>query len=497
MLANTFLFRHAMGLAVASGLMMVMLPVAVLAGGFEIGDQGARAAGRGGAFAARADDLSAVEYNPAGLARLRGTRFYLGNRFTYASEEFRRAATLDWSEAVHGMPRYVEFEAVRNSNPWQLLNPMALISSDFGLPDWTFALGTYAPSGIATQQFPEDGPQRYMLTRREVQILYYDFSVAWKYKDMVGVGLSLQWVDVPLLRFDLAVDGSLSPGLVYPAENPYELRAHIEGADHIGFSGILGAWYRPVPCFEVALSGRFIPVKVRADATLAVEPVTLDLDEPIELSRDGSSANDVRFTMTLPAYARLGLRYIFTHKDIEWFDLEADLTYEASSMVRSYNLDGDGLVAEVLGQQIAIDNISIPKHWQDTFSVRLGSDVTVVPEWLSLRVGGFYESPAARPEYSYIDFFSGHRFGVGAGFSFTAGGFDLSASYTYLFQMPVVVNEADARVYQQIPGSPCQAPYTDTAVCDSHYPGQPGPAVNAGTYISDYHFTSVSVRYAF
>ena len=468
-----------------------------LAGGFEIGDQGARAMGRAGACAARADDLSAIEYNPAGLARLRGTRFYLGNRFGRANEEFRRAPTLDWSDAAHGFPEYLTFDPVTNADQWQLLNPMVAVGSDFGLEDWAFALGVYAPSGIAKQSFPIDGPQRYMLSERETQILYYDFSVAWKLKDVFGVGLSLQWVDVPKIAMSLTVDGNVSPGVVYPNGGPFDIRANIEGSDRIGFSGILGMWYRPLPELELALSGRFLPVWIDAKSKLSLSPVTLDLDQPIALTRNGEAADDVTLSMVLPPTVRMGVRYVHRTGDVERFDIELDATWEGTSMVDAYRVKGNGLIAEVLGEQIPIGKITVPKMWRDTWSLRLGGDVAVVPGWFSLRAGGFWESPSAKPGYSHIDFFSGHRLGAAAGFSVTFYGVDISASYTWVFQMPVVVNEADSKVSQQVPGSPCAAPYTSQTLCDPKYTGRAAAPANAGTYLSDYHFISVAVRYAF
>ena len=491
--------RHISHLAVAALLVAGLgfeIPTAH-AGGFEIGDQGARAMGRAGAFAVRADDLSAIEYNPAGLARLRGTRFYLGNRFGYANEEYRRAATLDWSGAVHGFPEYLTFDPVRNETPWQLLNPMAVVGSDFGLEDWAFALGVYAPAGVSHQTFPEDGPQRYMLSEREVRILYYDVSVAWKLRDVFGVGLSLQWVDVSMIRMSLTVDGNVSPGLVFPDGGPFDIRANIKGSDHVGVSGILGMWYRPIPEFELALSGRFLPVWVNAKSTLSLEPVTLDLDQPIALSRNGRAADDVTIDMVLPPTARLGVRYIHRVGDVERFDVELDATWEGTSLVDAYRVRGNGLVADVLGERIAIDRINIPKQWRDTWSLRVGGDVAVVPDWFSLRAGGFWESPSAKPAYSQVDFFSGHRLGAAAGFSVTFYGVDISASYSWVFQMPVVVNEEDSKVSQQVPGSPCAAPYDSPTLCDSHYTGRAAAPANAGTYLSDYHFISMAVSYEF
>src|SRR5262245_39444478 len=55
-------------------LALALLPNSAEAGGFEVPDQGARAVGRGGAYAVGAADLTALHYNPGKLASLGGTR---------------------------------------------------------------------------------------------------------------------------------------------------------------------------------------------------------------------------------------------------------------------------------------------------------------------------------------------------------------------------------------------------------------------------------------
>jgi hypothetical protein len=90
-----------------------------------------------------------------------------------------------------------------------------------------------------------------------------------------------------------------------------------------------------------------------------------------------------------------------------------------------------------------------------------------------------------------------HRFGPSTGFTLSFVGFDLSAAYTYVFQMPVTVTEAQSRVSQQVPASQCAAPYTDPATCNSHYLGRPAAPANAGTYLSDYHFLNLGLQYHF
>ena len=68
-------------------------PARALASGFEIPDNGTEALGRGGAFTAKADDGTALEYNVAGLAQQRGTRLLLDANLWLSSYSFQRSGT--------------------------------------------------------------------------------------------------------------------------------------------------------------------------------------------------------------------------------------------------------------------------------------------------------------------------------------------------------------------------------------------------------------------
>src|SRR5881398_2848540 len=105
-------------LGVASAIVLVSAPV-LADGGYYTGALGARAAGRGGAFVARADDVTAISVNPAGLANLRGTRIEIGNQFSYNGYAYTRAPTLDWGNAQNGMAPTVTFPRVSNGTPAQ------------------------------------------------------------------------------------------------------------------------------------------------------------------------------------------------------------------------------------------------------------------------------------------------------------------------------------------------------------------------------------------
>jgi len=65
-------------------------PGVALAGGFEHGASGTRPLGRGGAFAARADDPMAMQYDPANLAALPGMQLSLNANVDFYSSCFTR-----------------------------------------------------------------------------------------------------------------------------------------------------------------------------------------------------------------------------------------------------------------------------------------------------------------------------------------------------------------------------------------------------------------------
>ena len=122
-------------------------------GGYYGGALGARAAGRAGAFVARADDPTAVAYNPAGLATM-VTTIMVGNRFSYNGYSYTRAPTLDWGNAPGGVAPLVTFDKVSNEKPWQALEPLIAVASNLGLRDFGFALAAFAAPGSSRLTFP-------------------------------------------------------------------------------------------------------------------------------------------------------------------------------------------------------------------------------------------------------------------------------------------------------------------------------------------------------
>jgi long-subunit fatty acid transport protein len=466
-------FPSLAGHSVAAFAFALLLPAAAGAQGYFAGAKGARVAGRAGAFVAKADDLFAVELNPAGLSRMPGWTFQLSNRFSYNSVSYQRDPTTDTGQP--GNPE-VSFEPALNQRPLQGLDP--LLGVAYGVGDWGFALSAYAPPGIARLSFPEDGGQRYMMVERDAEILTYTASVAYAFKELFGVGATAQWVHVPKLQYSLVVDGF--PGAeINPVESQYDMLSTVSGSDPFTMTAVIGGWVKPLDFLEFGLSGQIIPAEIRATSTLGIEPLSPSFsDGYVELTRDGYPADNVTLVLPLPMIARFGARYLGKN-----FDVELDATYQTWSRVHEFVLYSDGLVGTLYDMvdgepnevdTIEVGNVVIEKRWQDSFTLQLGGDYRLIEDKLTLRGGFGYESAVAPAAYANVDFATGQHINLAIGGSLFLGQFEIALAYALRHQLPLYVSEADGQVFQEKPGS--------TA---------PPPVVNAGSYYATSHFLSL------
>src|SRR5690554_6726127 len=87
------------------------------AGGFEFAAPGTRALGRGGAFAARADDPMALGYNPAALAFLPGYQLMLGSHLSFYDACVERTGTYNQSNVTDTWSAESRFGAPDANDP--------------------------------------------------------------------------------------------------------------------------------------------------------------------------------------------------------------------------------------------------------------------------------------------------------------------------------------------------------------------------------------------
>jgi long-subunit fatty acid transport protein len=455
----------------ASVLAVASVPAIAHAGGFEIPDTGARAAGRGGAMAVGVEDLTAMHYNPGALAKQRGTTLLYNQNLIFHRASFARAP-LDAS--VWGIDQ--QFPTVRDKKKLFPLGLFAVVGTDFGLKNWTFAAGLYGPSAVGHHDYPNYGPQSFQLTKMNILLAYYNVSAAWKWKDVFGIGATFQWVDLVQMKYALVIDGAASQNLnPVPEAQPPQLITELKLKDHTAATAILGLWYRPHRRVELGASSRIVPVFLKAKGGVHTDQSTL-------LTGDAR----VDLPLVLPANLRAGVRYIHevvkAGKARRWFDLELDVVYENWKAVQAFDLHFHGLISGM-----PVGTVSVPKHWKDTVSVRLGGDFIALPPYLTVRMGGFFESPTVAKQYSHLDFPAFMRGGIGAGLTAGAKGAYFSLGYMHVFQQTRSITELQAQVFQQRPLAPCPAE------CG----GLSGVPANAGTFRSSYDLLNLGLELRF
>lgn len=512
----------------------VLLSGVVHAGGFEFPSNGTAALGRGGAFTARADDLSAIEYNPAGLVKISGTHVYVGNNFSMYNMAFSPLFTYDEGLEEGSMSRYKpvaeedwQLGAERtNEGGWQLLAPLVGVSTDFGLKDWRFALGIYGPSSYGQAKFEDGAPQKYMLKEESVLMALYTASVAWTPVRNLGFGLSFHWVDMLQAKFamevsgyyyDSRIDSDFGQGdfgyLDYQSLDAYDVTANVDVKDRFAWTVTAGAWWRPIRNLEAGLSFRFPTVNLSADGetTLGFSGETIANLYQKGLDSGGTEGLTVfdgtgkatatiptNMKMKLPPVGRLGVRWVEwkegREESKELWDIELDVVWEGWSVLKEYAFEMDGYV-QLVGagatdtQQWTLRPISIPKQFKDTWSFRLGGQVAPI-SWLELRAGGYFETGSVENAYTNLDFASFNRVGLALGFSVLYRFAKLSFSYSHIFQSARDVSMEETKFFRQFP--------LLSAAPDTIIEGNTDPIrVGAGHYETSYDILSVALSATF
>ena len=435
---------------------LVATPVSAFAAGFYVPDVGARALGRAGAFVARADDLTAAWYNPAGLADQGGTRFSGDVAFVKQSVFFQ-------AENAIGVP--TGFPSGNSSFPFTI--PFLGISSDFGLKNFTFAFALYGPYA-GQYSYAAQGEQRYSLIDSSVWEAIYQFSAAWRITPWLRVGLSVQNEDVRA-RQKLAV------AALPVDDNSSDVKVEFDVADNFSPNFHLGVLASPLKWLDLGVAVK-LPMSVNATGKLKV-------DKPdLERLRGSLPGVDVRgenvgVDFELPLVVRAGARFKMPR-----FDVEADFVWERwtgfSKLVVQpkdiqFRLNADLAYA-------ALSPIVQDRGYGNAYSIRVGGDFEIIPGRLTGRAGYYFETsaiPTASLNPSAVDA-DKHGFSVGLTAQF--GWFALSLAYGY-------THLNDARVTDSV-SRQINLTYNAVAVTPD-----PSPVVGNGRYRSGYDILSLGI----
>lgn len=218
--------------AVLLALTLTIVPIRLAAEEFGFHEPGARAATLGGAFTARADDASALFYNPAGLAFLKGFRFK--TNLTFADRKLEAS----WPE---GGGTY-------RSSPNEILGAHALAWQP--IKRLTLAAGLYSPYTYESLWSRESGGSTNCL-RNSMKTLYFRSVLAvevFKGFAVSGgvdvVSSSLVWrYYIPFNLETYPIDEDAH------AESRYRLNGH-------GLGFVAGVLWKVIPAIQVGASYR-------------------------------------------------------------------------------------------------------------------------------------------------------------------------------------------------------------------------------------------------
>jgi long-chain fatty acid transport protein len=164
------------------GLACLLCPSLGHAQALRFQPQGAVAAGQGNAFAAQADDASAIHYNPAGLSQVNGVQIVTGTTLLGGSIKTNSSTGIDSRGDFGGS---VAFPPPSHSYVSANLGSLGLD----GLSNVTIGLGLTSPFGLNTR-FPLDGPFNTAVTSTALPLIDIKPTVAYKINDQLAIGVS-------------------------------------------------------------------------------------------------------------------------------------------------------------------------------------------------------------------------------------------------------------------------------------------------------------------
>jgi long-chain fatty acid transport protein len=353
-------------------------PSHVMAGGFYLGDRGVRATGRAGALVAGADAPDALWYNPAGLAYA-GRQLQLDATFVVPSLSFTR---------IDGGG---ETQPAVDGAGIPLPIPGAFYSDDFGLDDWSFGVGVFAPTALLTE-WPDsvviDGnseaaPQRYsLLSMAGTALAHVGAGAAWQPIPQLSLGLTAQLVTGAFrVRTTLS---ACDRAICTQPENP-----DYDGVTELSLAPLLGVTFGAGAMLDAGLVR--IGASILTPYTLSGE-ATLRVRLPSAAAFDGARVDGDRAHTALdfPWILRAGVEV----RPLSGLRIEAAVVGELWSRQQSLTITPQDIwLRDVLALgDYQIGAVSIPRAMRDTLSLRLGGEY--VRGRVGVRAGVAYENGA-------------------------------------------------------------------------------------------------------
>jgi long-chain fatty acid transport protein len=345
---------------------MLAVSGAAFGAGFGLFEQGAKATAMGGAFAATADDPSAIFYNVAGIAQQRRTSFLAGGTLINFTNQFTGDPNDAFTSGATGQYRHHTF-----------VPPNAYLIVPVGT-NLTVGVGIFTPFGLRTN-WEDPWIGRFVSRDANIKTVSVQPSIAWQTTDgriAVGVGAEYRRARVVLAR-----NSTLPPGTVNV--NPFTGRfidvasAYLSSDWDNAWGWNAGVLFKPSSVWRIGASYR-APMDIDFKGNVAVTQISTGSPQLDALIKPGlPPSQPIATTINFPSITHLGLATTAIPK----WDLEADVVHTTWS--RFKQLKVNFLTTPAAG-------FTRVQNWDDSNSYRFGANRTINPTW-DVRFGLLYD----------------------------------------------------------------------------------------------------------
>ncbi|HXI12175.1 MAG TPA: outer membrane protein transport protein [Thermoanaerobaculia bacterium] len=381
--------------------LLALLPASIALGsGFSIFEQGAKATGMGGAFAATADDPSAIFYNVAGIAYQRKVAAMVGGTIINFENQFEGAG----DDALTSGRR--EFFARHTFIP-----PNAYAVIPIG-DNVTVGVGSFGAFGLRTNWDNENRYSgRFISQDANLKVVSVEPAIAWKSPSgRFALGLGAEY-----RRSHISLERNI------PAINPFTNRivdiAHVrldsDWSDAWGFN--VGAIFKLNETCQIGLSHRSeMTIDYTGDAKFTqILTGNAQLDSIIRSSRLPPD-QDINTSIDYPSLTHLG----FATTAVPNWQIEFDTVWATWSNFKQLSVNFE---------TTPVNSFVTPQNWEDTFSYRLGGNRHVT-ENADIRLGVLYDENPQPVEGVGPLLPDSDRIGFSFGIGYRRGPFTIEAS---------------------------------------------------------------------
>ncbi|NOX89907.1 MAG: transporter [Calditrichaeota bacterium] len=238
------------------GLLLIVLlsSTMVFGSGFSIYEQGAKSMAMAGAFVAKANDVSAIFFNPAGITSLKGWNIAIGG-------------TIIQPQASFIGPTIKDPNLYNEAETETFFPPHLYVSYTFN-DRFSAGLGVFVPFGLGSN-WGKDWPGKYLATISKVQTIFINPVIAYKISDnlSVAVGADIAMGDVDLEKV-----------VNYPVRD-IDLYSKLK-ASTVGYGFNVGIQYKPTEKLTLGAAYRSNVMLKFKDGDAQFEYPSIDSSDP-------------------------------------------------------------------------------------------------------------------------------------------------------------------------------------------------------------------------